>query len=278
MSKEQLAREAEVQYGEQVLASLNQARQAAGTHVLTINPTLADAAKKHSKYLLAHAEISHYQTKRTSQFFTGQVASVRSKRERYDYSALSEVIRGSFAESPSDMMRNFIAAPFHRIGLFRDDLLDAGVGLEQVLDRNYRLLTIDMGSREVFYYGQRQTVPITWPYAGQSDVPLSFSSDDEIPDPYPGKNLIGYPITLQVSTQDLLSVKDFQLIKVSSGEKVPSLYVWRENMGYLKSLPFAAILMPTDPLEPGTTYQAVFEGSTSESGMKLSWRFTTLPR
>lgn len=262
-------------YANSVISEINKVRQAAGLNALFESPRLTSAAKGHSTYLLDKAEINHYQLDKESRFFTGYIPANRLKKEGFDYSSINEVIRGSYSETPSQVVGKFVDAPFHRIGLLRDDLVEVGVGALSVQSVGYKMVTVDTGSRELFYFGSRFKNPIVYPFDGQTGVPSSFASDEEVPDPYKGKNYVGYPISLQLGGHDSLYVLGFEIF--TEGKRLPARVLWRENFGFLKSFPYAAVLIPDEPLFPGTTYTVNFRGLNGSQSVEKSWSFSTAP-
>ena len=100
---------------------------------------------------------------------------------------------------------------------------------------------------------------VIYPVHGQVDVPASFNSDQEYPDPAPNAGLVGSPITVTFASSDYRggwNWFDAKLVSASltgpDGEEalitlLPDDDEWLGTM---------IALLPERPLTPGATYTA----------------------
>jgi hypothetical protein len=103
-------------------------------------------------------------------------------------------------------------------------------------------------------------------------VQIDFYSDQESPDPVPGANRVGYPVSFHVGHDRTLTVDAFTLA-TASGTNVPVTLL---SAAADEHVPVsAAAIIPQSPLSAGTTYRASFSGRTDGVSVSQSWQFTT---
>lgn len=254
------------------LRQANLRRQQIGLPVVAPNAQIAAAAAAHSAYLATHNLTGHYEN--ASQYpagFTGITPGNRLDAAHYGWSTYSEVIS---AGPPTGALavESLIQAIYHRFGLFAPAVNEAGAGFVDNHPAYGSMLTLDLGRRGTLTDG----IPSGWvgvyPAAGQTGVPRDFYSDEESPDPVPGVNRVGYPVSLHVGHALNLTVASFTL-KTTGGQNIPVTRLAAATDTHTPSS--AAAIIPTQPLAAGQAYTASFSGSADGATVTMNWSFTT---
>lgn len=121
---------------------------------------------------------------------------------------------------------------------------------------------------------------VVYPVDGQVDVPTSFNSNAEIPDPAPEYGVVGYPITVTVgapmASADTTDPYELRLLAWSlrgpGGEEIEVLAGDPSTDEHLSNM---VVLMPAQPLQSNTAYQAVLSVAWVGEEEELETRFTT---
>jgi hypothetical protein len=112
--------------------------------------------------------------------------------------------------------------------------------------------------------------PIAYPYPNQQNVPASFLGN-ELPDPLPAgvTQPVGYPITLELGSADVLTVTRSRLLD-ATGAEVPSS-ILNPGANSLDSTEWA--LLAKAPLQPGETYKVEVVGQLNGAPFSKTWSF-----
>ena len=121
-----------------------------------------------------------------------------------------------------------------------------------------------------------------YPVDGQTDVPIDFNSDWEIPDPDPDRGLVGHPISVTVAAEvasggieDPYGLRLLDAVLTGpSGREVEVVAVDPGDDPYLYTM---AAMWPKEPLEPGTEYDAVMTVEWDGGQQTFVTAFSTAP-
>jgi hypothetical protein len=297
---------------EEGLAYLNTIRKSAGLIELKSNKTLDNAAAAHAKYLIQNQTNGHYQ-KKGKYAFTETTPSKRVTKAGYPTTYVMEnlsINTNGYVKS----VDNLFSAIYHRFVFLNLDKDEIGIGraLSNKKRKINRAYVYDMGSSGIaklcdrsysmahgVYYMKNicqeksKMVPrslfeekkevirrrnkdiILYPYAGQRDIWPAFYN--ESPDPLPGYNVSGFPISVQFNPAYYKDVKlkSFRLFN-ENGKEIKETKILQQNNDRNKlftNLEFA--LMPLKRLEFDTSYSAYFEAVADGKKVKKRWSFRT---
>ena len=255
---------------------LNCHRRLAGVPEVQLSPALSQAAQAHADYMLATGEYDHREEDSSQPSWTGGTALERATAAGYSLntsdSQLAEVIgfRTSGADA-SFAVDNWINTVYHREPLLVPQLLDVGVGEAGI----YNVMEL------VAPWSDPATKYTLYPARGQSDVPLSFDSDTETPDPVEGAGLVGPPVTISVLSDGWAGNSDpYELvvdtsrtsIRATSGVEIPFVVLEPGDDPWLMRM---VALVPLQPLDPSTTYEVQATLSVNGELVEQSWAFAT---
>ncbi len=295
------------------LSYLNNIRENSGLIKLKNNKSLQKAANSHAKYLIQNQRNGHYE-KKGKYSYTGTTPSKRVIKAGYPSTYVMEnlsINTAGYAKS----IDNLFSAIYHRFVFLNLDKDEIGIGAysskkERKINRAY---VYDMGSSGIaelcnktfsmthgVYYMKNickqstKMVPkslfeerkdevrrknrdiILYPFAGQTDIWPAFYN--ESPDPLPGYNVSGFPISVQfnpVNTKNV-KLKSFRLYDAEGKEiKRTKILQYNNDHNHLFTK-FEFALMPLKRLEFDTTYTAVFEAVFDGNKVKKRWSFSTM--
>lgn len=254
------------------LRQANLRRSQIGLPAVTENAQIAVAAAGHSAYLAMNNLTGHYQSaSQYPQGFTGVSAGDRLTAAGYSWRGYGEVI--SFGPATGALgVENLVEAIYHRFGLFSPAMDEAGAGFVDNHPAYGNVLTINLGNQQTPAVGSPAGWVGMYPYVGQTGVQIDFYSDQESPDPVPGANRVGYPVSFHVGHDRTLTVDAFTLA-TASGTNVPVTLLSAVADEHVPVS--AAAIIPQSPLSAGTTYRASFSGRADGVSVSQSWQFTT---
>jgi uncharacterized protein YkwD len=257
-------------------------RRQLGLAELARNARIDAAGQNHSNYQKINNVITHEEDP-GKQGFTGATTSDRLNAAGYllppDNYAYGEVISSTSDSSGFHAAEDLIAAIYHRFLVFEPMFKESGAGAATVsggltyFTADFAVIGLDSGLArgEVLVY----------PFSGQQYVPTNFFSDNESPDPVPGRNEVGYPISVHANITSTLTVDRFtvnprgggalpvQLLTGTGNPKIPSQPVDTHTPTS------AAAIIPLQPLTAATTYDVQFTGLVDDVPVSRSWSFTT---
>jgi len=242
----------------------NAARVAMGVPCASLVLTLCTSALNHCNYYTTNqgsatcqASSAHNEISGCPQY-TGADPGARIKAAGYSGNGWSECM--AFLGNPAGAVKTFIDSVYHRTPVLSPWYRDMGYGGGTGCD------TIDFGPGTA----TAKTVTAFYPYAGQTNVPLSFNGAQEGPTPpvpstgWPS----GYPITLYGQG---ITVSAHQI--VVDGTTTPLSHQWLDGDSTLGST--AKVLYTDAPLTANTTYHVTITGTTSSGSVSFDWTFTT---
>jgi len=226
-------------------------RSLMGLELGTLDRRLDDAAQSHADYMADHDMITHQESS-SKTGFTGEWVWDRMETVGYPVEAgfaWSEVVSYGFdAEAAVD---GWMGTVYHRIPFSQPVWTDVGFGLTG----DYAAMAF------VTPYPDGVHEAVLFPVDGQADVPTSFDSDTETPDPAPAHGVVGYPITVTVGGENPtgpfedpfnLRLLDASLWESDGGE----VDVITMDPTTDDSLYVMAAMIPVEPLSANTEYEA----------------------
>jgi len=250
-------------YIDSTLNRVNYYREIAGLSPTTKSDLLSKVAQAHADYLNINNETGHYQTEGKPNF-VGVAPKDRADYFGYNWGSIGEVI--SFGVGAEEGIDNLMAAIYHRFIILGPSFTEAGVG-----DAEHPTY----GVVQVVNFGRPKTTPsptgviAIYPGNGQEEIPTSFNSDTEWPDPVPDKGIVGYPISIHFSSDYTISNPQFLLYK--DEQLVATVSVNNSD-----TKPTAFSIIPLDKLEPNTLYKVVFTTTVNNSLYEKIWTFKTV--
>jgi len=251
----------------------NYRRAQLGLSTLTRNSLLDAAAQAHSDYQQLNRSITHTETP-GQPGFTGVALTDRLNAAGYklagSYYAAGEVISATTSGSGFYQAEELITAIYHRFVIFEPVFRDIGAGAATT-PGSYTYFTADFAVvNSTAGLGRGQIV--TYPFNNQANVPANFFSDNESPDPVPGQNEVGYPISVHADKINTVTVQSFTV--APRGGTALATRLLSEATGTPEASSAAAIV-PLAPLRSATTYDVSFSGTVGGVAVTRNWSFTT---
>lgn len=247
-------------------------RQQAGVQTLT-RAAMADAAAQgHSDYQKINNVITHEQTS-GKPGFTGRTLGDRLEAAGYQFRsgyAYGEVISSTSDTSGVNAAEDLIAAIYHRFVILEPVFRQVGAGSASVPGGMTYFTTNFVAERLDTGLGVGKMV--TYPSAGQSRVLRNFFSDNEVPDPVPSRNEVGYPVSVHADITSLIKVQEFT-IRPRGGSPLAVQLLTRDNDAQTPAS--AAAIVPINVLEAATTFDVQFTGTVDGVSVNRAWSFTT---
>lgn len=237
------------------------------------NLRLDDAAQGHAEYQAINGILTHLQTV-GQPGFTGVTQEDRIANAGYQFTqfpnAYGEVLAASTDPSGFNLAESLIAAIYHRYVVFEPVFTDAGTGAALGAD-GLAYVTANFaadGLGNGLGFGRA----VVYPFPGQQGVPNVFLSDTESPDPVPGVNEVGYPVSIHGDIEASISVSRFT-IRPRSGPLLPTRLLTNAND---PATPRSAVaLIPLTVLQPRTVYDVEFSGVVDNTPVDVTWSFAT---
>lgn len=256
------------------LNRFNWRRQQAGLLAVTRNANIDRAAQAHSDYQRLNDTITHNEVS-TKPGFTGATAFERLQAAGYTLSvnagyAYGEVIASQVSTQGVAAADDLVGAIYHRFIIFEPMFKEAGAGAGTGAS-GLTYVTVDFAAN-----GLDRTLPrgnvVTFPFAGQADVPTGVNSDQESPDPVPNQNRVGYPVSVHASLSSALTVQSFTITPRGGTALATRLLTSTTDSNTPSS---AAAAIPLSVLAPGTTYDVQFAGAVDGVAVTRAWSFST---
>ncbi|GJJ05354.1 hypothetical protein RugamoR64_58920 [Duganella rhizosphaerae] len=255
---------------------INYRRAQLGLSALARNAGIDAAAQSHSNYQRLNNTVSHEQTPGLPGF-TGVTLFDRLTSAGYKVTlpyAIGEVISATSNPSGFYQAEELITAIYHRFVMFEPVFKEIGTGAATT-SANYTYFTADLTAVGGYGAGLGAGRIVNYPAANQGGVPVNFFSDSESPDPVPGRNEVGYPISVHADT-----------IRAGVGVTVQSFTVAPRGGAALdvrllshaadpQTPETAAAIVPLAPLKSATVYDVSFSGVVAGVAVTRNWSFTT---
>jgi hypothetical protein len=136
----------------------------------------------------------------------------------------------------------------------------------------YSYFTADFTANNGYGAGLAGDTVAVWPFNGQTQVPINFFSDYEEPDPVPGANEVGYPVSVHANITSTVKVQSFS-VRPRGGSDLTMRQLSHDVDS--KTPASAAAIIPLTRLASATTYDVSFSGTVDGTPVSRSWSFTT---
>ena len=250
----------------------NYRRGQTGLASLARNSLIDNAALGHSNYLNLNNTVAHEQVL-GKPGFTGVNLGDRLAKAGYVVTTLQgEVIAGAANTSGFYLAEELITAIYHRFVIFEPLFKEGGAGAA-VNNSGYAYFTTDLAGNSSYGPGLPAGQIVAYPFSGQQKVAVSFSSDNESPDPVPNQDVVGYPISVHANYGAVLNVATFSVRQRGSATDL-SVRLLRSDSDAHTPVSAAAII-PLAPLTAATTYDVSFIGKVNGANLTRNWSFTT---
>lgn len=226
-------------------------RSRLGLPLGALDARLDTAAQAHAGYMAVADELGHQETDASNVDYTGEWPWDRADAAGYTgWTGVSETVAyGSDADQAVD---DWMGTLYHRIPFTMPEWDAVGFGLAE----GYASMTFATP-----FPGQGSAV-VLYPSDGQTGVPGGFSSDSESPDPVPGADEVGTPITLTVSAtstgDDPQNPYDLELLDASLSGPDGDVPFTTLTPTTDPDLIFAVGLVPEAPLAADSAWTATF--------------------
>ena len=252
---------------------INYRRAQTGLSMLTRNSLIDAAAQSHASYLRLNNVVSHTET--TGQpGFTGADLGARLAAANYTLVrpyAYGEVISATTSTSGAYQAEQLITAIYHRFVMFEPIFKEAGTGAAGN-SSGYTYFTADLVASGGYGPGLGSGNMVNYPINNQANVQTNFMSDSESPDPVPGQNEVGYPISVHADNTASITVQSFSVAPRGGTALAVRLLSHAVDADTPAS---GAAIVPLSPLSGATTYDVSFSGQVNGKTVTRNWSFTT---
>lgn len=250
----------------------NYRRSQIGLSPLARNGLIDTAALGHSNYLNLNSTVAHEQVQ-GKPGFTGVRLGDRLAKAGYVVTSLQgEVIAGAANTSGFYLAEELVTAIYHRFVIFEPLFKEGGAGAA-VSTSGYAYFTTDLAGNRSYGPGLAAGQIVTYPFSGQDKVAISFSSDNESPDPVPNQDVVGYPISVHANYGTSVSVTAFSIRQRGAGTDLPVRLLTSGNDVHTPVS--AASIIPLAPLTANTSYDVAFTGKVNGADLTHNWSFST---
>ena len=250
----------------------NYRRSQIGLSPLARNGLIDSAALGHSSYLNLNNTVAHEQVQ-GKPGFTGVTLGERLAKAGYVVTSLQgEVIAGASNTSGFYLAEELVTAIYHRFVIFEPLFKEAGAGAA-VSGAGYAYFTTDLAGNRSYGPGLAAGQIVTYPYSGQQKVAVSFSSNNESPDPVPNQDVVGYPISVHANYGTPVSVTAFSVRQRGASADLAVRLLTSGNDVHTPVS--AASIIPLAALNANTSYDVSFIGKVNGADVTQSWSFST---
>ncbi|RJF97287.1 CAP domain-containing protein [Noviherbaspirillum saxi] len=250
-------------------------RRQIGLEAVARNGVIDVAAQGHSNYQRTNNIITHDQSD-TKAGFTGRTVGDRFSAAGYGFASASSYAYGEVISATSDpsgfnAAEDLIAAIYHRFVILEPMFKEAGSGAATV-SGGLTYFTTNFAANGLDRGVARGSV-VTYPASSQAHVRRNFFSDNESPDPVPGRNEVGYPVSVHANITSTLTVQSFTIRPRGGSANLTTRLLTAATDPQTPASAAAAV--PLDPLLPLSTYDVQFVGKVDGTDVNRSWSFTT---
>lgn len=247
--------------------TLNNLRAIYGLNTLYENRQLAFAAEKHAYYLKGQSQPSHFEDVNQPNFF-GKDPMERALKSNYSNTSFTvgEVLAFYDGERNNDIEK-FLVAIYHRFLILEPKYNE--VGSYYLKNGTTNIIEIMLGVRNSVSNNIQTSY---YPYHNQIDIPLLFYPSQEIPNPLPDRDVVGYPITFQVTSGNKLDIVTFNLYD-DKGNNLDGKIMTKATDEHLTESQFGFI--PYNRFNENSRYTASISGYINGNPFSKKWSFTT---
>ncbi len=251
---------------------INYRRQQAGLAVPQRDARIDSAATAHAVYQQLNNVVTHDEVAGKTGF-SGTTATERLRAAGYPLGtalADGEVIAAISESDGFAAAEGLLAAIYHRYLMLEPRFDQAGAGSAHRAGGYYWLDVNFVATRGARGLGDARVA--VWPAPGQSNVRTAFLSDEETPDPVPGRNLVGYPLSVHADLGKTLRVSSFS-VRENGGDPLDVRLL--DGTTDTDTPPSAASIIPLSPLRSAIRHDVEFNGTLDGTPLRLNWSFTT---
>jgi uncharacterized protein YkwD len=222
--------------------AISRVRALAGLAPLRCDAAAEVAARGHCAYVVANGELTHVQ-QRGRKAFSGVSFTDRLAAASFGEDPGGEVLANITGSDAILGASGFINSVYHRALFLRSEMTSFGYG--------------HLPGCATIYFGRdtrREEVTVVWPPNNAFNVPTTFYSSRETPNPIPGTTTVGSPISL-IRSRALPA-----LVATLTGPNgiVATRLITATNDPAKMVRVGEAHLVPLQPLAKRTTYRARF--------------------
>jgi uncharacterized protein YkwD len=264
----------------EALLQVNCYRSRMDANLAGFEASLNEAAQLHADYLAATGAWGHGEADTTQPSYRGDNPGARAEAAGFtvddNIQSISELIgfRASGADA-SAAVDLWFSTVYHRLPLAIPELQAVGFGSKGIYDVMLVISPWEAANDIPGYLSH------TYPVAGQTEVPLSFDSDREIPDPVADAGQVGFPVSLSFLDASFHDPSDLYALAID-----PSVSALRDAAGDVVLAKLitpsddelvlrSAVLVPLEPLKAQSYYSAVIAGTIDGTAFSQSWSFET---
>jgi uncharacterized protein YkwD len=240
---------------------VNAYRKTAGLDPVVLDPLLSKGCTAHAEYILKNIDLVQ----------TRKLNPADEDPKLPGYSALGKrIARRAYidGQEAAALIDNWMASLHQRLVLLNPDLRRIGVGQVKAPDLP-PLSVLDLHTGEV------SDQVVLFPADRQKDVPLTHGGENPSPVPDAKGNKAGFPITVVFPEGTPLKNVTAKL-EDAAGKEVPAWLATPEkpvvSPAYQRN---NIILVPQQPLRPGTTYTVTVKAQWGDEPWERKWSFTT---
>jgi len=243
---------------------------------------LSLASERHASYMTETGEFGMFESDPTATNYSGYDTLERLYSAGLDvdlqvlsvYEAVTSA--GSDAEAEPELAIDaWINTVYHRPPLLRPLIDEVGLGF----DGSFADL-VTVGPWDTAEQGGG-VLAARYPAPGQGAIPAVFNSDLERPDPAPDTDEVGSPISVTFQAGEWIGngnhfgielVPEGCSVRPVGGEEIELLLLEPATDPYLWA---TVVLLPSEPLMAGETYEVEVEATVNGTPWLSSWTFTT---
>jgi uncharacterized protein YkwD len=254
----------------EALERTNCYRNVMGLVPAVLDPALDAAAQAHADYMLLHDTLGHSESS-ALEGYTGDHVWDRMEAAGYALeggNTWSEVVARGY--TPTEAIDRWMSTVYHRESFTVTTWRASGFGYAG----DYSAMA------QVMPYPDPVRQAVVFPVDGQTEVPVSFDSDTENPDPAPDHGIVGYPVTVTVTHTEVVRDDhnkydlrlDTAVLWGPDGDEVEVLILTPEDDEDLASM---VALVPLSPLQIEATYRAEIAVTWGGGSQTLVTEFRT---
>jgi uncharacterized protein YkwD len=245
-------------------ASISRARAMAGVAPLRCDAAASAATQHHCKYVVANHEITHVETPGHPEF-TGVSFEDRLAAQSFADVPSAEILTSISGPDAIDGRYGMLNTVYHRSPILRPYNSSFGLSLEA------GCVTVDFGKP----VGSDDTgADVIWPPDGATHVSTYFVSKYESPNPVPGSEMVGSPVSL-LTTGHLEQID--ATMTAADGTKIDAVLITFASDPAKLVHKGDVHLVPRAPLSPQTKYTVHFHAEDVDAHREIdrSTTFTT---
>ncbi|MEO8630169.1 MAG: CAP domain-containing protein, partial [Betaproteobacteria bacterium] len=255
---------------------VNYYRKRAGVTPVIADWRLRKSAQSHADYLSSTNSVGHLEHDTANAYYTGEDPYRRINAAGYVFAQAGELVAKTPSRDVAGAVDRLMDAVYHRFVILSSDLTQAGAaaGRKTMRDDEMTEVTIDFAAPVTPI--ARDSTLIVYPAREQAGIRAAFDATTEIPNPMPGRTVVGSPISVQADSGLELTVDVFRIsamnASTSDGFLRSRLLVHGDDAD---TPPWAAALIPERPLLLRTAYRVEFSGKIDGNAVAQTWTFTT---